>query len=35
MYPRDGITQDELIRHANMAMYEAKNQGKNQYHFHN
>ncbi|QHE51966.1 diguanylate cyclase [Pontibacillus sp. HMF3514] len=25
----------ELIRHADKAMYEAKNQGKNQYHFHN
>lgn len=33
LMPRDGDDVSELLRHADAAMYEAKNAGKNQYHF--
>lgn len=33
MYPEDGLTIDDLIRHADLAMYHVKAQGKNGYHF--
>lgn len=33
MYPKDGQTAEELIKKADKAMYEAKNQGKNTYKF--
>jgi len=31
MFPRDGTSTDDLINHADIAMYEAKQSGKNQY----
>jgi diguanylate cyclase (GGDEF)-like protein/PAS domain S-box-containing protein len=33
LYPEDGQTMDELIRHADIAMYQVKAQGKNGYSF--
>jgi diguanylate cyclase (GGDEF)-like protein/PAS domain S-box-containing protein len=33
LYPQDGDDSKTLIRHADQAMYHAKNQGKNTYHF--
>lgn len=33
MYPKDGQDADSLIKAADMAMYEAKQKGKNRYHF--
>ncbi|MNR44774.1 Phytochrome-like protein cph2 [compost metagenome] len=33
MYPYDGNTQEELLKHADQAMYAAKDQGRNTYQF--
>lgn len=33
LYPDDGFTVEELTKHADLAMYEAKRSGKNTYHF--
>jgi len=32
LYPHDDVDEDQLIRHADFAMYEAKQSGKNKYH---
>lgn len=33
VYPEDGQTTEELLKHADMAMYQAKEQGRNNYQF--
>ncbi|ALS97973.1 EAL domain-containing protein [Lacimicrobium alkaliphilum] len=33
LYPKDGKSAEQLIKHADLAMYEAKNAGRNQYCF--
>jgi diguanylate cyclase (GGDEF)-like protein/PAS domain S-box-containing protein len=33
LYPQDNVSTDQLIRHADQAMYLAKQSGKNRYHF--
>ncbi|WOT04457.1 EAL domain-containing protein [Shewanella youngdeokensis] len=33
LYPQDNVSADQLIRHADQAMYSAKQTGKNRYHF--
>lgn len=35
IYPYDGDNKEELLRKADIAMYKAKNLGKNNYHFYN
>ena len=35
MYPHDGITMDNLVRNADIAMYHIKGRGKNDYQFYN
>ena len=35
IYPRDGTCMDSLIKHADIAMYHVKDQGKNGYQFYN
>ncbi|AHJ11876.1 EAL domain-containing protein [Sulfurospirillum multivorans] len=33
LYPKDGVDADQLLRHADLAMYQSKQSGKNRYHF--
>ena len=33
LYPRDGVDAEQLLRHADLAMYQSKQGGKNRYHF--
>jgi len=33
LYPKDGVDADQLLRHADLAMYQSKQAGKNRYHF--
>lgn len=33
LYPRDGVDAEQLLRHADLAMYQSKQSGKNRYHF--
>lgn len=33
LFPRDGVDADTLVKHADMAMYAAKNEGKGEYRF--
>jgi diguanylate cyclase (GGDEF)-like protein/PAS domain S-box-containing protein len=35
LYPQDSVDADQLMRHADQAMYEAKQSGKNRYHLFN
>lgn len=35
VFPQDGNTVDDLLKHADLAMYQVKNTGKNYYHFFN
>ena len=33
LYPKDGVDAEQLLRHADLAMYHSKQSGKNRYHF--
>ncbi|QIR76510.1 EAL domain-containing protein [Sulfurospirillum diekertiae] len=33
LYPKDGVDAEQLLRHADLAMYQSKQGGKNRYHF--
>lgn len=33
LYPKDRVDADQLVRHADLAMYQSKQSGKNRYHF--
>jgi len=33
IYPKDGVDAEQLLRHADLAMYQSKQTGKNRYHF--
>ena len=33
LYPKDRVDADQLLRHADLAMYQSKQSGKNRYHF--
>jgi diguanylate cyclase (GGDEF)-like protein len=34
LYPRDGEDGETLLKHADLALYDAKQQGRNRFHFH-